>query len=239
MARNPLSCGAKCSRITLICFNIIFLLLGIALFVLGLVFRFGSNTVKDELKPAFDNISVGDYKLYDIINSLAIIFIIIGAIIIGISFIGFVGAACYVKAALIIYAILVGLWLALELAGVIIFFIVRDKLESQVKDGMEKSVKEANNRKADYQKATEFMFVTYECCKVNNERLATPGTTSDICQPTKSTYMTDCYDSFTNWLKKYQAACVGVCIASMVVQLLLIILACWVCRAVSKKAQMV
>lgn len=79
-----------------------FQLLGIALFVIGLVFRFGGDQVKEDIRPAFENITVNSYDLYSLINSLAIIFIVAGAVIIVFSIIGFIGAACFVKVALIL-----------------------------------------------------------------------------------------------------------------------------------------
>lgn len=242
MARNPLSCGAQCSRISLIVFNILFMLIGIALFVLGLVFRFGGKEVKEEIRPTFEDIKISDYDLYNLLNSLAIIFIIIGAIIIFFSLIGFVGAVCYVRVALVIYAILIGISLALELAGVILFFVLRGELEDAVKEGMKKSVQKANAGDPDYLKATQYLFYTYECCKVESERLDNStklGQASETCNIQGNNYNTDCYEALTDWLKQYQAAFVGVCIAGMVIQLLLIILACWVCRSVAKKAEMV
>ena len=79
--------------------------MGIALFVVGLVFRFGGDALKEDIKPAFENININNYDLYTLISSLAIIFIVAGAVVILFSFIGFIGAACFVKGALILVSI--------------------------------------------------------------------------------------------------------------------------------------
>lgn len=241
MAKNPLSCGAQCSRITLITLNIIFLLIGIALLVMGLVFRFGGDEMKEEIRPTFEDIKVKDYDMYNLLNSLAIIFIVIGAIVIIFSFLGFVGAVCLVRCALITYAIFIGLCLVLELAGVILFFVLRGELTKAVRLGMKESITKAREGRDDYLKATQYLFKTFECCHVDNERLMATqyGEATNTCLLTGSKYSEDCYDAFTDWLKAYQIAFVVVGIIGMVVQLLLIVFACWVFRSSSKDGEIV
>lgn len=73
---------------------------------MGLVFRFGGNELKEDIRPTFEDISVKDYDLYSLLNSLAIIFIVIGGIVIIFSFLGFVGAVCLVRCALIVVSLL-------------------------------------------------------------------------------------------------------------------------------------
>ncbi|XP_045209470.2 tetraspanin-7-like [Mercenaria mercenaria] len=240
MAKNPLSCGAQCSRITLITLNVIFLLLGIALLILGLVFRFGGSELKEDIEPTFKDISINDYDLYSLLNSLAIIFIVVGAVVILFSFLGFVGAVCLVRAALVIYAILIGICLALELAGVILFFVLRSEMTKAVRLGMKESIEKANEGKDDYLKATQYMFKTFECCHVDNEHLPASnlGEATSTCLTTGNKYSVDCYDAFTDWLESYQIAFVVVGICGMVIQLLLIVFACWVCRS-SRKEELV
>ncbi|KAH3868322.1 tetraspanin-7-like [Dreissena polymorpha] len=242
MAKNPLSCGSQCNRVTLIILNIIFLLCGIALFVVGLIFRFGGDSLKKDVRAFFSDIDIIGYDFYDLVEAIAIIFIVMGAIIIGFSLLGFIGAACYVRWVLIFYAVLVFIILALELAGVILFFIVRKDMEKALRVGMEESIKKANEGQKDFKDAAEYMFLTFDCCHVTDKRLNyTDGNTSnDQCSTSKTEYGVDCYDSFTTLLKRYQGALVGVCIGVMCIQLMIIILACCLCRAFEKRnAQLV
>lgn len=241
MAKNPLSCGAKCSRITLITLNVIFLFLGIALLVLGIMFRFGGSELKEDIEPTFKDIQISNYDLYSLLNSLAIIFIVIGAVVILFSFLGFVGAVCLVKGALVFYSILIGLCLALELAGVILFFVLRGELTKAVRLGMKESIEKANAGQEDYLKATQYMFKTFECCHVDNEKLdpGNLGEAEGTCMTMGDKYSVDCYDAFTDWIKGFQVAFVVVGICGMIVQILLIIFACWVCRSASGKGEIV
>ena len=76
-----------------------------ALLILGLVFRFGGSELKEDIEPAFKDIEINNYDLYTLLNSLAIIFIVIGAVVILFSFLGFVGAVCLVKGALVLVSL--------------------------------------------------------------------------------------------------------------------------------------
>ncbi|XP_052803618.1 tetraspanin-19-like [Mya arenaria] len=238
MAKNPLSCGQQCTRVTLIALNVLFLLCGIALFVVGLVFRFGGNGLKEEIKPAFENIEINGYEFYDLVNSLAIIFIVAGAVVIVFSFLGFVGAACYVRGALVVYAVLICLALALELAGVILFFVLKNDFEKALKIGMQESIQRANEGDSDYRKGTEYLFESFECCHVSQERhnYTEGNSAQDVCNTASNTYQVDCYDAFTDWLKNYQGALVGVGIAVIIIELLCVILSCWLCRVITKRS---
>lgn len=243
-SKNPLSCGAQCSRITLITVNVIFLLCGIALFVLGLVFRFGDDsTIGKEFQATLEKVKIDDYDLHTLIDSLTILFIIVGAVIIGFAILGFVGAVCYVRCALVLYAILLGLCLAVELAGVILYFIMRNKLETGFKKGMQEVIIDANKagNGSESLKATHYFFKTFECCHVSSTRLnaTPPGESTVTCSTSSNAYQKDCYDAFVERIKAYQGAFVGIGIAVMVSQVILIILAIWICRIASRKEELV
>ena len=80
----------------------IFQLCGIAFLILGCIFRFGDKALKDDIKKAFEDVEISGYNAYDLLNGIAIIFIVAGVVVILISFLGFVGACCTSKCALYI-----------------------------------------------------------------------------------------------------------------------------------------
>ena len=80
----------------------LFQLCGIAFLVLGIIFRWGSQELRNETKTAMSEVQVSGYAAYDLFNSAAILFVITGAVIIIISFLGFVGACCTARWALYI-----------------------------------------------------------------------------------------------------------------------------------------
>jgi len=240
--KNPMSCGAQCSRITLVTFNIIFLLCGIAFLILGLVFKFGNNSLKAEIETTLQEVTISSYNLYDLANDLAILFIVSGAIIIAFSALGFIGACCMVRCVLVFYAILIGICLALELAGVVLFFVMRNEFEKGVQTGLTKSIKVANGDYPDipardqHQKSVEYLFREFKCCHVNNIRLNDTGDASGTCDTMAESYMKDCYDALKEWVEQYQIAFIVIGVIVMVIELLLIVCACWICRAAGKKS---
>lgn len=235
MARSPVSCGAKCSRFTLITLNIIFLLCGIAFLVLGCIFRFGSDELQDEIKPALSDVEISSYNAYDLFNGIAIIFIVAGAVTIIISFLGFVGACCTARVALYIYCFMVGLIVIVELAGVILFFILNGEMEDSLKKGLKTTIERANEGQKDSQSSAEYMMKTYKCCRVDNEDLDDYGEAAATCALGQEANSKDCYEAIQEWVKQYSVTLIVVGICVIVVQIFMIVFACCVLRAYRKE----
>jgi len=238
MGSNGMGCGAQCSRVTLGFLNIIFLVCGLAFIVLGGIFRFGSDKMKSEVEPTLSKVDIGNYNLYSLSTNLAIIFMVAGGIMILFSALGFVGACCLSRCSLVLYGILVGVVLIVELAGVILFFVMRSKFEDGVKLGLEKSIHTANTGSGDVKKSQqeslEYLFREFECCHVNGTRLTDRGSVKDICDSGKADYAKDCYDALKEWIMKYQTAFVAIGISVIIVEVLLIVCACAVYRGAEK-----
>lgn len=240
--KTALSCGEQFSRITLIILNLIFLLCGIAFLIIGCIFRFGNNELKEDIKGAFEDVEISTYNAYDLFNGLAIVFIVAGAVIIIISAIGFVGACGTIMTALYIYAVIVGLLVVLELAGVILFFIIDDEIEEAFKDGLQTTIDKANDAESkfqeDSQKSAEYMMKTFECCHVNNKRLADLGEAKDTCTQSGEAFHKDCYKAIKDFVKGYSTALIVIGIVVIVVQILMIIFACVVARTQRKEMKL-
>lgn len=235
MARSPVSCGAKCSRFTLVTLNVIFLLCGIAFLVMGCIFKFGSDELKEDIKPSLDKVEISNYNAYDLFNGIAIIFIVAGAVIIVISFLGFVGACCTARWALYIYCIFVGLIVVVELAGVILFLIMNGEVEDALKLGLKKTIQQANDGNTDSQNSAEYMFKTYKCCHVEQTRLNNRGTAEDCKSMTSEAFGKDCYEAVSEWIRQYSTPLIVIGICVIVVQIFMIVFACCVARAYRKE----
>lgn len=59
------------------------------------------SAINHDVKPALNGMSVTSYKLGDLVDSLALLFILIGAFILIVSGLGLFGACCEVKCMLI------------------------------------------------------------------------------------------------------------------------------------------
>lgn len=63
------------------------------------------SAINDDVKPALNGVTVASYKLGDLVDSLAILFIVIGAFIFIVSGLGLFGACCEVKCMLVTVSI--------------------------------------------------------------------------------------------------------------------------------------
>lgn len=240
MARSPVSCSAKCSRITLVTLNIVFLLCGIAFLVLGIIFRWGGQELREDTKVALSEVQVAGYAAYDLFNSAAILFVITGVVIIIISFLGFVGACCTARWALYIYSVLVGLIIAVELAGVILFLIFQGDVDDALKTGLRKSIERANGGgefAADNQKSMEYIMRTYKCCHVENLRLNNylNEDTRSKCSYGTPEREEDCFTEIKEWVNQYSIPLIIIGIVVVIVQLFMITFSCCVIRAYRKE----
>lgn len=129
------------------------------------------SAINDDVKPALNGVSVASYKLGDLVDSLAILFIVIGAFILIVSGLGLFGACCEVKCMLVTYAVLVMILFVMKVAAIALWFTMRSGFEDVVKDGMLKSLND--NYKTDTLDSTypisnswNYLFLSLQCCGV-------------------------------------------------------------------------
>lgn len=155
----------------LIAINILFFILGLGLFVLGILMKVNVSAINNDVKPALNGVTVASYKLGNLVDSLAILFIVIGAFILIVSGLGLFGACCKVKCMLVTYAVLVMILFVMKISGIALWFTMRSGFEDVVKEGMLKSLKD--NYKTDtidssnsVSNAWNYMFMSLQCCGV-------------------------------------------------------------------------
>jgi CD63 antigen len=124
---SDLSGGAKCVKYTLFIFNLLFLLAGLALIIVGAVVQVQAN----------NTLAFGSST-----SSAAIFIIIIGSIVFLVSFFGCAGAINNNYCMVVTYGVLLLLLLLAQIAGVITGFVMRDKIQATVLDVMKEYQKE-------------------------------------------------------------------------------------------------
>lgn len=82
-------------------------ILGLGLFVLGILMKVNVSAINNDVKPALNGVTVASYKLGNLVDSLAILFIVIGAFILIVSGLGLFGACCEVKCMLVTVSVLI------------------------------------------------------------------------------------------------------------------------------------
>ncbi|XP_062592597.1 tetraspanin-18B-like isoform X1 [Saccostrea cucullata] len=165
-------CG-KFGKAFLILINIIFFLLGLGLFILGILMKVNVSAISDEVKPALNAVTVTSFKLGDLVDNLSILFIAIGIFVLIVAGLGLFGACCEVKCMLVTYAILVILLFIMKVTAVALWFTMKGELDDAVQTGMLKSLKasykdDTINSPSDVSNAWNYMFMSLDCCAVSN-----------------------------------------------------------------------
>lgn len=167
-----LDCGGKMGQFILVIINTVFLLMGLGLFIPGIVLQTNIDFVSDEIKPVLDQVSVTGIALGDVVKNLGIGFIIVGVFVFLVAVLGLMGACCKSKCLLTIYAIIVLLILLSQIVVVILWFTMQNQLDSVVRDELSTSLK--NNFREDSLNGTNqlsngwnYIFLTLKCCGVN------------------------------------------------------------------------
>lgn len=174
--------GKSCGKIFLVSVNTFFLLLGVALLVIGCLVRFNQDSLVTEnaekLFEAIELDAASDINLKDFLNSVALVFIVSGAFaaIVGLS--GCIGACCEVKFLLVVYSIFVLLILAAQIAGVVMMFLIRSDVEKVLKREMKESIQEkyeGDKSSSGLSLAWNSIFLEFDCCGVDNYTDITGG----------------------------------------------------------------
>lgn len=121
---DQLSGGAKCVKYTLFLFNMLFLLAGLALIIIGSIVLVHSkeNTFSSSAGPA------------------GIFIIVVGGVVFLVSFFGCAGAINNNYCMVVTYGVLLLLLLIAEIAGVITGFVLKDKVKDTILEKMKESM---------------------------------------------------------------------------------------------------
>ncbi|OWF52420.1 tetraspanin-9-like [Mizuhopecten yessoensis] len=131
-----LNCAGKFGKIFLIVLNIVFMLLGLALIIPGVLVHVNVDFVSEKVLPLMSTLTFGGISLAGAAQGLSIALIIVGTFLFLIAFIGILGACCGWRMALIIYAVVVlVLWVA-QLVIVCLYITMKEKINTEVQEQM-------------------------------------------------------------------------------------------------------
>lgn len=162
--------GGKCGMFFLILLNTLFLLLGIGLLVVGILMKVQNDFIsRDEVIKTLNEVSLnGTLKLGNVANSLSIFVICLGVFVIVISAIGAFGACCKNRCLLVTYAIIVLLIFVAQVVAVALWFVMKDKVENEVKGELKTALTKYNGVTSTDQVSIgwDLLFIGYDCCGV-------------------------------------------------------------------------
>ncbi|XP_021349411.1 CD63 antigen-like [Mizuhopecten yessoensis] len=174
-----LECSGKVGMLFLIVINIIFMLLGLGLMIPGILVQVDVDIVNDKVMPLLNQVTLGGLTFGNAANGLSLTLIILGAFILLVAGLGAFGACCKNRCMLVVYAIIVALFWIAEIVIVILWFVMRDNLESTAKSQLVSQLD--NNYKYDdltsheISTAWNYLSIELKCCGVN----AVTGATND------------------------------------------------------------
>lgn len=148
--------GAKCAKYCLFLVNLLFVLAGIVLLVVGVMSKNGINRFGDLVESS---------KL----NAPANLFIVVGAVVFIIAFLGCCGAVKENHCMMMTYSVLIGLILILEVGAAVTAYYMEDDVKDILGNELSESLKKyGNNNEEDLRKSWDLLHHTIKCCGVNN-----------------------------------------------------------------------
>ncbi|KAH3825737.1 tetraspanin-9-like [Dreissena polymorpha] len=269
-----LNLGGKCGMFFLITINGIFLALGIALLVVGILLKVDAKVINDsKVISTLNEVSFNGLKFGNLANSLPIILIVLGVVILVISGLGIFGACCKNRCMLVMFAIIVLLIFVVQIAAVILYGILKNKIESEAKSLLKKGMNNYDgvSSTSEVSNGWDLIFIGFDCCGVdavnavsNQEfkdtkwwakRVADYIPYSCCTAATQDNYKTTtdaactasftgaqtkgCYDAIKDYILKYQTAAIAIGISLLVIELIGIVFAFVLCRAISKSGEIV
>ncbi|KAJ8308211.1 hypothetical protein KUTeg_013085 [Tegillarca granosa] len=168
---GDLSCGATFAQIFLVIVNTIFTLLGLALLVVGCLLKFNADFITSKASDLLTEIRLDELNvdLSSVLNSIALIFIIAGAFILLVGFLGCAGACCKFRPLLVIYAIIVLLLFILQVAAVAVTLTMRSSVDKVLKTALNDTlVKKYKGDNSTETLSIAFNNMFFKCCGVDD-----------------------------------------------------------------------
>nr|XP_022328005.1 tetraspanin-4-like [Crassostrea virginica] len=196
--------------------NIVLFMAGLALAILGALMLYRVSALNsDKMQPLLDVLSLGSFQLGKFATSISSLFIIVGMSIVTVSCLEFHGAYRQNKCILLVpFDISLLLYILLEVTLIVLFFTVKIKVETELKEKMLTSLR-TDYKYYYYQHndpisiGWDDMFMELDCCAVNG----VINTTNDF-DKTNWCFAVSCSWIFTQNIPR--SCCVNVDEASMI-----------------------
>ena len=165
-----MDCCKSIIQILLVILNVIFLIIGLAVFILAAILHWSSST----LLGVFDNEDINTFIDLSSVDIVAIVLIIIGAFIILLSIAGLIGACCSNRFFLVVYEIVIIVIFLAHLIVLIVGAVKIDVVEDFYRKTLNTTMQHLNDPNFQDQAeitsicaAYEFLSQTFTCCGDN------------------------------------------------------------------------
>lgn len=228
------SAGMTCVKYLLFTFNLLFVISGIIILTIGAIAQHNYANYSPFLE---DNIATGP-----------IILIVVGVIVFVVAFFGCCGAVKENHCMIITFSVLLLIIFALELAGGIAGYVLKDKALVMVEDRFNRTIAEYENNTA-IKQSWDILQTDLQCCGVNGPsdwfqygqivNSCCPGKdVKDTCDVSDA-YPHGCLERFKEMIVKNALIIGGVGIGIAVVQIVGVIFACCLAKSIRKEYETV
>ncbi|XP_053372516.1 tetraspanin-9-like [Mercenaria mercenaria] len=165
-------------RIVLVVLNIIFILVSLALIIGGFILRFAHEWIRPTIKTVLDSISSAADKIYStnidtdkfelgsVVSDIATVMIVLGLVLLGLSFVGCCGACCNFSTIMLVYAIILIVILLAQVIVIIIAFAFPNEIKKRIRPVMKDSLDEYQGLKGSTVNslAWNWAMQEFQCC---------------------------------------------------------------------------
>lgn len=230
--------GMKCLKILMLFFNLLFAVAGLAIFIVGILVQVRFSRYVDVLGS---EISKAPY-----------VCIAVGAVIFIIAFFGCCGAWKENHCMMMTFATLMTLILILEVVATALAVVYKDQVKDIVQHGLEDALPSYDTNEA-ARKAIDAIQKDLKCCGVSNYTDWNGTLPESCCYETtcnrtpsanskkfpKGVYDQGCLNALGQWCVDHLALLAGVAGALCVVEILGILFACCLARAINSQYEVV
>jgi len=222
MGSGKVEGGMKCIKWLMMLFNFIFFLVGLALIICGALVMTQFKVYVTVLGDSFD--------------AAPLVIIVAGVVIFLVSFFGCCGAWKENYCMVMTFASLMVLLLILQLSAAIAGFVMRSKVRSIIQEPLKQALKSYNNG-TEYKNVFDAIQTNLKCCGVENradwaeQKMSIP----DSC----GSYTAGCLIMLDEWISSNVLIVAGGALGVAFVQLIGILFACCLGRAIKKEYDVV
>lgn len=205
-------------------FNFLFWLSGLALIIIGAVIRDKYGNYFSYADNSFANVPV--------------FLIVVGVIVFCVGFLGCCGAIKENYCMVTTFAVLLGIIFILEIVAGAVGFAYKSKVEEKATKGLDRA-KDKYKEEPGAKSFLDWAQQKFECCEFNKTVCINSCHSDKDCKNNSTRYTKDCKDGFTDFVENNLVVIGAVALAIAFVQILGIIFACCLMKAIKGEYEVV
>ena len=152
MGSYKIGAFAQCTRFLLIIINVLFLILGLTVFICAIVLKWGGSTFSDLISNKDLNTLINGASA---ISGVSVFFLILGGVIILLSLLGLLGAKYMNRFFLVLYEIVIIVLFLAQAISILVLVFSSSKIEKEYTKALNETITDINTHNNDTQIITD------------------------------------------------------------------------------------